>query len=586
MTVLACRTAVPIPLRFAFGFLVALPLASPVLSGSAPAAPPNARRPPPLFGHPLRLDRSGHLLPWNDADLGRAYDRIIRSTWRFWDQMQPDRNGLPYYMNHQVWTAQSDDHRGLGGDQIAMALSSWQLLYGYMGDISNPRLDRNSRDRIVEDMRFMADWVLEHGLSDAGAAWPRLPFPYNTLVYSGRYDGDMVLGKGFTQPDKAGSFARELVTLFKITGQIRYLEAAIDIADTLAAHTRPGDADRSPLPFKVHAQTGVVGELLGGPPGARSSYTTNWSGTLELFEALTALATGADRNATLLDGRTRAYASAHAAITAWMESFPLKTQRWGPFFEDIPGWSDTQINAVTYASYLMEHRSAHPRWAEQARSALDWARRELGNAQWASLGVLAINEQTAYRVPGNSHTARQAAAELRYAELTGDAARVDEAIRSLSWATYTVDETGRNQYPFDDVWLTDGYGDYVRHYLRALAAAPALAPSDQNHLLRSSSVIVRMRYTAARITYSTFDRDAVELFALLKPPRKVLLGLNQSDDSPPEARLIEQLGAPPEVSPGVEPTGEPGWWWLPRGRGTGGWLRVVHKGQRDITLLF
>jgi hypothetical protein len=42
--------------------------------------------------------------------------------------MRHDMNGLPYYMNHQVWRP-NNDPRGLGGDQLQMALSSWQLLY-------------------------------------------------------------------------------------------------------------------------------------------------------------------------------------------------------------------------------------------------------------------------------------------------------------------------------------------------------------------------------------------------------------------------------------------------------------------------
>ena len=60
-----------------------------------------------------------------------------------------------------------------------------------------------------------------------------------------------------------------------------------------------------------------------------------------------------------------------------------------------------------------------------------------------------------------------------------------QAIRRLNWATYMVDNDGKNRYPRDDIWLTDGYGDYVRHYLRSMAAQPELAPDDQNHLLRT-----------------------------------------------------------------------------------------------------
>ena len=81
-----------------------------------------------------------------------------------------------------------------------------------------------------------------------------------------------------------------------------------------------------------------------------------------------------------------------------------------------------------------------------------------------------------------------------------------------------VDGDGRNQYPRDDVWLTDGYGDYVRHYLRAMEASPDLAPDDQNHLLGTTSVIQSIEYTPDRITYTKFDR-----------------GL----DRPPEARRLD-----------------------------------------------
>jgi hypothetical protein len=42
-------------------------------------------------------------------------------------------NGVPYYLQHQVWKPEHDP-RGLGGDQLSMALSSWNLLHGYLGD--------------------------------------------------------------------------------------------------------------------------------------------------------------------------------------------------------------------------------------------------------------------------------------------------------------------------------------------------------------------------------------------------------------------------------------------------------------------
>ncbi len=52
----------------------------------------------------------------------------------------------------------------------------------------------------------------------------------------------------------------------------------------------------------------------------------------------------------------------------------------------------------------------------------------------------------------------------------------------------------------------------MRHYLRAMASAPELAPEDQNHLLRTTSVIQSISYGANRITYAKFDAGSTEKF--------------------------------------------------------------------------
>ena len=232
----------------------------------------------------------------------------------------------------------------------------------------------------------MADYWLANGMTGTDGPWPNVPFPYNTDVHSGRYDGDMVAGKGFLQPDKAGSFGAELVDLHKITGEPRYLEAAIGIADTLARNVKPGDADHSPWPFRVHA---VTGEVFASKNG-RFDYTTNWVGALRLFDGLVAMG----------KGRVAEYDRARRLVSDWLRAYPVKSQRWGPFFEDINIYSDTQINAGTLALYVLEN----PGWMEDGvatvRRILDWGNATFGNPLWARYGVLATNEQTAYEVPG------------------------------------------------------------------------------------------------------------------------------------------------------------------------------------------
>jgi hypothetical protein len=94
----------------------------------------------------------------------------------------------------------------------------------------------------------------------------------------------------------------------------------------------------------------------------------------------------------------------------------------------------------------------------------------------------------------------------------------------LNWATYSVNDDGNNRYPYDDIWLTDGYGDYVRHYLRSMASAPELAPDEPEHLLQSSSVIQNIEYATDRITYQKFDEQSEERLKLGAGNPKSIVG--------------------------------------------------------------
>jgi hypothetical protein len=484
-----------------------------------------------LVYHDIKTDASGKIVPWFSPDKGTAYSYVIQSVWHFWDTMRVDMNGLPYYMNHQVWIPGVDDTRGIGGDQLQMALSSWLLLYQFTGN-----------ERVKENMKFMAGYYLTHGFSPSTAEWSDIPYPYNSLIYSGIFDGDMVIGKNFTQPDKAGSLGLELIHLYKITGTKRhgqtpsgiYLEAAINIANTLSKHITEGNEKKSPLPFKVNAVTGEVGKLLSNngdlSVSALSDYTTNWSGTMELFIELIKMNKG---NVVL-------YQHSFDNLLSWMKRYPLKNNKWGPFFEDVPGWSDTQINAITFAQFIMNHQEYFPDWKSEVEGIFKWVYTTLGNKTWEKYGVIVVNEQTAYLVPGNSHTSREGSAELQYVALTGDSTRKQNAIRQLNWATYMVDYDGKNRYPTDENWLTDGYGDYVRHFLRAMGYIPELAPSDEEHILFSSSVVQEVEYknrTSAnpfaivdnkelgniKIRYTTYNNTGIEIVRLLEKPSKILI---------------------------------------------------------------
>jgi len=492
-----------------------------------------------IIYHFVRVDEAGMILPWHSANLGRSYEDVLNRVWDFWKNMESCANGEKYYMNHQVWS-ESHDMRGLGGDQLNMALSSWDLLYNFTGDES-----------LIENMKYIADYYLEHSLSVPDCEWPFLPYPYNTDIHSGEYDGDMIIGKGYLQPDKAGSFGFELIHLYKKTGDEKYLETAIKIANTLALKVVPGDNDNSPWPFKVNPVTGEVGVMVEDATWyegmdkdlkrqkkdfKKSGYTTFWTGTLGMFDELMEMK----------KGNTAGYKKAFDLTLNWMKEYPAVTNKWGPFFEDVPRWSDTQINAVTYAMYLMDHPDLDRNWENCVNDIFKWVHDELDNDEYSRFGVIPVNEQTAYRVPGNSHSSRQASMELRYWELTGDTTYIGNAIRMLNWATYMVDYDGKNFYPTNAVWMTDGYGDYVRHYLRAMAAAPELAPDNADHLLRSTSIVKNIKYQPSGIRYEIFDNTSTELFRLTSKPGKVTVNgtpMKEVEDNSSEGWTWQSLPA-------------------------------------------
>ncbi len=480
-----------------------------------------------LIYHPIKTDKKGKIISWYDENPGKSYDHIINIVWNFWDTMRHDMNALPYYMNHQVWNPDFNDPRGIGGDQFAMALSSWRLYYPYSGN-----------EKVKANMYFIADYYLTHGLSPEGAKWPDLPFPYNTYIYSGLYDGDMKSGRDILQPDKAGSFGLELVHLYKISENKLYLNAAIKIANTLASHVKEGNINYSPLPFKVNPYTGAT-ELLRyhdftGTWIDTAGYTTNWAPTLQLFLDLIAMQ----------NGNTSAYQSGFDNLLNWMKYFAMKENKWGPFFEDVDWWSETQINAMTFARFIMEHREYFPDWKKDVQKIIAWVHKNFANDKWEKYGVVVTNEQTVYPVPANSHSSRQAADELLYVSLSGDSSMYENAVRELNWATYMVDFDGRNRFPEDEPWLTDGYGDYVRHYLRAMDAIPPLAPPNEDHIISSTSVIQQADYAGhlkkfiylnfentdsskVELFYRSFDTTGIEKIKLKAKPSAVMLEYKQ-----------------------------------------------------------
>ncbi len=155
---------------------------------------------------------------------------------------------------------------------------------------------------------------------------------------------------------------------------------------------------------------------------------------------------------------------------------------------------------------------------------LAWIKKTLGDDRAKWLGATAIREQRFCMQIASSHTSRYASLNAMWYALSGDAKYKEEALRAFALATYLAQEDGIVVFSIvdQDVWFSDGYFDYVPHFIDGMAALPQMAPSDQDHLLFSSSIVNQISYSPGRIGYHAFDPEGTEILRLTFAPSKVL----------------------------------------------------------------
>jgi len=192
-----------------------------------------------------------------------------------------------------------------------------------------------------------------------------------------------------------------------------------------------------------------------------------------------------------------------------------------------------QYSPMETARYLMEHPEANQDWRNQVEKLVEFVERTFGvdypqggsNNQGKQWSANVISEQLHYMPKMGSHTSRYASVLARWAELTGDTAARDKAFRSFNWATYMCRDNGVvNDQPslaHAGIWFSDGYGDYIRHFMSGIGAIPEWAPTGENHILRSSSIVCHVAYRLDRIDYRTFDLEATEVLRLGFEPGRV-----------------------------------------------------------------
>jgi hypothetical protein len=233
----------------------------------------------------------------------------------------------------------------------------------------------------IDLVRSMLDYQLENGTTPSGWEWEKVPYasadPFQR-TYNGatRWERDGMRGDGLhgIEPDKVGELGYGYLLFYEITGEVKYLEAAIHCADALGGHVRdvldnpsPFAETRtniSPWPFRVNARTGVIID----------EYCSNVIEPVKLFDELIRIA---DRIG-LESEKIQKYQRARDLAWKWLYSRngPIITGVWNGYFEDIPNdpgqANRVQITPLETAKYLIRHPQLDPDMDKNVPALIHW----------------------------------------------------------------------------------------------------------------------------------------------------------------------------------------------------------------------
>jgi hypothetical protein len=477
-----------------------------------------------LNGHTILLDGSGKIVPWDTAS-PNAYDSYLDKAWNFIKTQVPNSPGSPPISNYPQYyfydgfatttpaitpdTAMNDI-----GEKIPNWVESGRLYYAYTGDTS-----------VMDIVRGLVDYTIAHGTSPSNFTWPNFPHTTNNAgqaEFTG-YTGQFALHE--IQVDHGAEMGLAYYRMYQFYRDQKYLTAAVNVADVLAAHARVGTVTQSVWPYRVKLDSGAI----------TAQYGANWAGAYSLLTELVAANIG----------NVSAYAAAASKARNFILNVPMQTllDTGGNMAGNwTDGHSDNPVNSNTYKSnlsnsnmalYILEHPEFDPNWQTDVPNMIQWTERwfvtrTVGGEPATSYGANVVGEQDAFNYKMVYQTARYAAECALWYRASGDASYLEKAYRSLNWVTYGSDSNGRaTECPYTTwiaTWWSDNYGEGPRMFYQAFAAMPEWAPAGENHLLYSEDVVRNVSYATNSVAYTAASGDGIEYLRVKFLPDTVTVG--------------------------------------------------------------
>jgi uncharacterized protein YjdB len=458
------------------------------------------------YYHTKIMDADNYLDSWHKDENG-PFEYIIGLNAGWWKNA-PFVEGFPIWCTAAEVTPEYEQSTGaIPGSACYFAIMACLKYYVYTGDTAFLSLAIKT-----------GKYIVEHDLTSAAfIKYPKFPYAVgstgsiNPLGFGHPWDGDPRNPIYSIQPDKGAMIGVALLELYKITNDTSYLSTSINIANCLADNAVTGTDTNSPWPFRVMADDGSTFDGV---------FDGNVSFSCRLFDEL--LRIGQSGNGKYKTTRDSVWKWLKEQVIAWDDA-----SKWMHFFEDHSGneVNPTQINALETVRYLLEKKNqADPDWLNLSRKIITQVTRRWAVTSLESDGYVSIAEQESDWNPFNSHAARYGSILAMFSEASGITACADTAYHSLCYSAYSVEDNGFTSTFFNNntmAWTTDSFGDFLYHFMQAMAAVPQWAGS-KNHLLKSSGTIRKVTYVNDNtIEYTVFDESGTDKLKLTKGPVSV-----------------------------------------------------------------
>jgi hypothetical protein len=400
-----------------------------------------------VAAHPATFDSRGRLLPWT------SWSEALELEMRFYRGCPRDhgypRFGYVTFLDRN-WIPHPNRTDTIPATQLGMGILSYLKYAAWFPAAAAPSLST---------ARALGDYLTNESLTPNAGKYPAFTRSTGTrerfpLPPDAGSQGDRPFE---IEPDKGGIAGYALVSLFEAAGGKGYLDQALQNARVLAANQAPGNAFRSPWPFRADFRNGE----------ARGEVSGNMTYILRLYDALIARGYGE-------------FCAPRASLWDWIGRYQIASASsdgalFAQFFED----HDTPTNRTAWAPlnlvrYLLEKRDLLDReWREHGTALVDFVRRTFTHQEF---GVTVCHEQDEDKQAWGGVLTTYGAVLAMYAKALGFASLADEARQALDFALYNIDDEGCPRDVFTNPepggWQEDAHTDVIHNYVDALRVYP------------------------------------------------------------------------------------------------------------------